>query len=206
MGITLYLARHGQPEGGAILRGRREDGLSGLGVLQAYRLGRRLPALTVAGPALDVAYTSPLRRARQTADIALLGTGMQAVRHAGLMEVDWGDLTGVSVAEAERRKDPTIAAWRRGEDFAPPGGEPREQLESRVLCALSDIVASKPSTALLVTHGGPIQVILAALMGDDYPGRPEWAVPEGSLTAVETTRAGAQLLFLGDTSHLAGLA
>ncbi|MBM3267255.1 MAG: histidine phosphatase family protein [Candidatus Sericytochromatia bacterium] len=159
---TLYLARHGQPEGGAILRGRRDDGLSGLGVLQAIRLGRRLTALTDGGKTLPAAYVSPLRRARLTAIIALLGTGLRAAVHAGLMEVDWGDLTGVSLEEAERRKEPTLVAWRRGEDFAPPGGESRRALESRVLAAMHDILATKPGSALLVTHGGPIQVMLIA--------------------------------------------
>ncbi|MBM3267254.1 MAG: hypothetical protein FJZ01_06365 [Candidatus Sericytochromatia bacterium] len=46
---------------------------------------------------------------------------------------------------------------------------------------------------------------MSALLGADFAGRPEWAVPEGSLTAVEVGPAGASLLFLGDTAHLDGL-
>ncbi|MFC6668864.1 histidine phosphatase family protein [Marinobacterium aestuariivivens] len=113
-------------------------------------------------------YCSPLRRARETAE--LLGLG--ATPEASLIEMDWGDWEGKTVLEL-READPDGMAELedRGLNLLPPGGEsPREVLQR--VSAWAEVMRLEGRQQLgAVCHKGVIRALLAAACDWDMRGR-----------------------------------
>lgn len=167
----LALLRHGPTEWNTMrrLQGRVDLPLSAAG--QVY-VGRwRLPA-QIAG---FVWVTSPLRRARETAD--LLGLeDVEVVR--ALTETDWGEWEGKTLAEL-RALDPAAvaAAEARGLDFRPPGGESAREVQKRLKPWLARVAAADVATGA-IAHKGVIRAVLALATGWQMTSKPpvrlEW--------------------------------
>jgi probable phosphoglycerate mutase len=124
---------------------------------------------TETGPwrALPV-YTSPLRRARET---ALLVFG-RATIEARLIEMSWGDWEGRSLDDLRRELGPSMKANEdRGLDFRPTGGESPREVAERLEPWLAEIAARRQD-CVAVTHRGVMRVLLA--LAFDWPmlGRP----------------------------------
>ena len=98
--LKLILVRHGQDEDSAlgILNGRRDPALTAQGRVQALEAAARLRSENV-----SVIYSSPLRRASQTASIIAEKIGAPGVRiEDGLVEREYGVLTGRPVSDIPR--------------------------------------------------------------------------------------------------------
>lgn len=154
-GVTVILVRHGQTAWNAARRflGQTDIGLDAVGRVQA----RRLVAVPEIARASAV-YASPLRRARQTAD--LLGRAVTVV--PGLEELHQGRLEGLEVAEAIARHPTFFAAWARDPTgVAVPGGESLDAARDRALAALDAVAADQPdgSSIVVVSH----QLVIAAV-------------------------------------------
>ena len=159
--MRLLLLRHGrttQPPG-TLVGSRHDPGLSESGREQAQAAagllrGRRFVAVVC----------SPLRRARETAALALPDTSPRI--DARLQELDWGDITGFTFAQVEDQFPETAAAWLRDGWPSPPNGEHPQALWRRVATALLDLHAEHPhGDVLVVCHGGVIRAALGAARG-----------------------------------------
>ena len=159
----VLLVRHGETDDNAADRfqGRIDTPLNDRGREQSRAL-----AATLAGEGLRALYTSPLARARETAEIVGALLGLEPVLDERFMEADAGAWSGRLYAEIEADDDGGFAAWRAREPgFRFPGGESVEEQSARVAAALL-AVAAGPLPALVVTHGGTIR----AVDGIDAPG------------------------------------
>jgi probable phosphoglycerate mutase len=147
--------------------GTSDPALSREGQADAERLAAELAGIVPAGARI---VTSPLARARQTADEIAAGLGTACVEvDPRWREADFGLLEGLTFAQVELRR-PELAARLLLPDAAVdwPGGEAHASLAGRVAAALDDIVRSG-GTWIVVTHGGPLRlaVVLAAGVGLD---------------------------------------
>ncbi len=107
-------------------------------------------------------WTSPSIRCRIVADAvgAALATPVQT--EPRLMELDFGTWEGVAW-DAVPRAD--LDRWAaEPETFAPGGGETARALAARVDAALREIVLD-PNDLVIVTHGGPLRVLMALVHG-----------------------------------------
>jgi probable phosphoglycerate mutase len=156
--LSLLLIRHGPTIWNADrrLQGRADIPLSpaGAAAVASWRLPdtfRSLPA-----------RTSPLVRASVTA--AMLG--LLATVEPDLMELDWGEWEGRSLAEL-RLGDPVEVARReaKGLDFRAPGGESYRDAARRIARFLGD-------EGILVTHRGMMLAALAVRTGWTMKGPP----------------------------------
>jgi broad specificity phosphatase PhoE len=161
----LLLLRHGQT---ALSVERRYSGhgdpeLTPLGRAQAAGAAARLAAL----PGVAAVLTSPLRRARQTAQAVADATGAPLVVRDALIETDFGAWEGLTFAEARARDPELHAAWLGSEDVAPPGGESFVAVGRRMAAERAEVVAEHPgATVVLVSHVTPIKMLLRdALQG-----------------------------------------
>jgi broad specificity phosphatase PhoE len=159
---TFLLARHGETDWNREHRfqGRADPPLNALGRRQARELADAL-----AGDPIDAIYTSPLSRARETADIVGRRLGMPVQPIDGLMEIDVGSWSGLTRNEVADRFP---AAFRRWIGHGPgwEDGETYEQAGRRVVGALLDVAARHPGQrVLVVTHGGPIRAVQAHAAG-----------------------------------------
>ncbi len=130
-GLEIYLCRHGQDEDNArgILNGRRDTGLTTVGRKQAQTVATRI---LDSGLQFDSVYTSPLRRARKTADIiSRIAHQPFASVENELVERNFGVMTGVSRDEIEERCSPHIIRTETAAYFlCPAGAETFPQLAS----------------------------------------------------------------------------
>jgi len=155
---TILLARHGQSDWNAAGRwqGHADRPLTVLGRRQAELLAAELADI-----ALDAAYASDLRRAWETAEIALAGRGLDVVRLPELREVDVGSWSGLSRSEVASRFPEGFDRWRSG-GHGWDDGEPYEAMAERVVAAVYRIAGAHfGGRILVVSHGGPIRAIQA---------------------------------------------
>lgn len=156
----IYLVRHGEADWNA--EGRiltfTDQPLNGRGERQAATLAAELAEVR-----WDRAFSSPLARARRTAEV-VLATRRDApplVVDERLREMDFGPYEGWS--EAEFEADPALAALRR-EGGHLPGMESEDEVAERArsfLASLGDV----GETTLVVGHGHSLRILLAVALG-----------------------------------------
>ncbi len=195
--MKLLLARHGQTDWNADRRfqGHTDIALSDRGRAQAHALGRALR-----GRRVTAAYVSPMRRAVETAEIALADAGIPYTPIEALRELSLGDWEGCTVDEIRQQSGDPYAAWLRAPlDCPPPGAEPLPAVRDRVLAAIDEIAAAHDDgEALVIAHGGVISVYACHLLGCSFNHLWRLRVDNCSLTVVKPPR----LVSLNDTSHL----
>lgn len=156
---TIVLVRHGETDWNRDSRfqGRADPPLNDRGREQTRAL-----AIELSTESFAAAYTSPLRRATETATILAASLGVRANPDESLMEVDVGSWSGLTRTEVEARFPDGFARWLEyGHGW--DDGETYDELGERVVAGLLNIGARHSDTAVLaVTHGGPIRSALAA--------------------------------------------
>lgn len=167
----LILLRHGQSVWNKENRftGFVDVELSEKGKMEAAAAGRALQAETV-----DVVFTSVLKRAIDTADIALKEARKSCARVASpaLNERHYGNLQGLNKDEVRAEYGAEqVQIWRRSYDVAPPGGESLKQTCERVIPYFySDIAPrlKRGQNVWVVAHGNSLRGLIKELehLGD----------------------------------------
>jgi broad specificity phosphatase PhoE len=155
---TIVLVRHGETDWNRENRfqGRADPPLNDAGRRQARELAERLRPDSV-----TAVYSSPLRRARETATIVAELLALDVSVNDALMEVDVGSWSGLTRTEVEARFPEGFRRWLEY-DHGWEDGESYEELGRRVVDGLSLIADAHPGERVLaVTHGGPIRAALA---------------------------------------------
>jgi broad specificity phosphatase PhoE len=157
MPTTIVLVRHGETDWNRENRfqGHADEPLNDAGRGQARQIAETLRSEPIAA-----VYTSPLRRARETAAIVARRLGLEAHELEALREIDVGDWQGLTIDEVKARF-PEFADvnWRSGWS----GGESHDELAARVVAALLDLGRRHPDASVVgITHAGPIRATLMA--------------------------------------------
>jgi 2,3-bisphosphoglycerate-dependent phosphoglycerate mutase len=165
----LVLVRHGQSEWNLknLFTGWHDADLTDRGVEEARTAGRKLKQQ---GIKFDCAYTSALKRAQRTLQLALeeMGqTAVQTIRDAALNERDYGELVGLNKDDARKKwGDEQVHIWRRSYDIAPPGGESLKDTAARVLpYYLTEILPRvlRGERVLVAAHGNSLRALAMVL-------------------------------------------
>ena len=168
---TLVLLRHGESQWNKENRftGFTDVDLNDTGVAEAKRAVQLLKAFK-----FDKVYTSTLKRAYRTAELALgeMGQNLPLIKHDDLRERDYGDLTGLNKDEMRKKfGEEQVHIWRRSYDVPPPGGESLKDVVARVRPyyekhILPDLQAGK--NVLLAAHGNTLRAMLI-ILGENTP-------------------------------------
>ena len=172
---VVHWARHGENVANLsrTFSYRVFDGdLTDRGIAQA---GQLAGALRAAGHRYGLLVCSPLRRARQTAEIVSARLQLPvAAELEDLREVNVGDLDGRHDDRAwQAPTRASLARWRVAGDLGQrfPGGESGSELTARIGRALGVIARwAEPEDAIVVAHGASIRSALPALTGQPDPG------------------------------------
>jgi broad specificity phosphatase PhoE len=201
MGFRLFLLRHGETLWN---RQRRYQGcvdtaLSPEGIAQA-----EAASLALTRRPLAHVYSSPLRRARETAEAVARRHGHGVRVDLAFRELCHGLWEGLTVEEVRAQFPDLYAAWRATpETVTMPNGESLLQVRARVLDGLERLAAAHDGESVcLVAHGAPIRLLILEALGLP-PGR-LWAVhcSPGGLTEVEFRAQSAILHRMNVLSHL----
>jgi probable phosphoglycerate mutase len=156
---SIVLVRHGETDWN---RENRFQGHADPPLNETGRAQARALAANLGDVAFAAAYTSPLRRARETAEVLGATLGLTPVDDSSLMEVDVGSWSGFTRTEIEERFPQGFARWLEyGHGW--DDGETYDELGARVVSGLVRIGRRhEGGEVLAVTHGGPIRSALAA--------------------------------------------
>jgi ribonuclease H / adenosylcobalamin/alpha-ribazole phosphatase len=201
---TFLLLRHGATAHTAEKRfsgsGGADPELSPEGEAQA-----RAAAVAVAsrGP-MDAVVSSPLRRARQTADVVAAELGLPVREVESLRECAFGEWEGLTFAEVRERWPKELAAWLGDPTVRPPGGESFDDVRRRVRVARDKLLARFPErTVLVVTHVTPIKLLVRDALGAPMAALYRMELSPATLTEVQWYAGGqASLRRFNDAAHL----
>jgi broad specificity phosphatase PhoE len=150
--LEIVLARHGQSHGNLDRSLGPDTGLTPLGRRQAQLLAEWLAAREYAFTAL---YCSPMRRARQTAEIANAHFGLEILFDPDLRE------TEVPYLDVLPRRANAL-----GDEPPPPMASEYEQMRQRVARALARILSEHPEgQVLVVAHAGTLGTLIRTILG-----------------------------------------
>jgi broad specificity phosphatase PhoE len=197
--MILYCVRHGESISNAEgrVQGQSDVELSDLGRRQGEAIARAL-----AGRPIAVVYSSPLRRALETARILGRRIGVEVRVDPRLREIHAGIFQDKRRSEINRLYPEAIARWiSEDPDYVIPGGESRNQLRQRGLAAFASIFASHDQQAVVVAHGRLLVTTIKALL-DIPPKAPPHSLQNGSITALSSEDGKVQLVALDQIDHL----
>ena len=190
----IVFARHGQtaPNRDGLVLGRADPELTEEGHRQAELLAGALRGEPVAA-----LLTSPLLRARQTAEPIGEACGVPVEVDDRLIEIDWGAWEGRATGSLARSD---VDRWK-AEDGTAPEGESLDSLSLRVESFCREQL-DRDGLVVAVSHVSPIKAAAAWAMGVD--GTVAWRMFLGlaSITRVGQGKASPVLLSFNETGHL----
>jgi broad specificity phosphatase PhoE len=201
--LRLLLARHGLTAANQQDRyiGASDPPLSDEGMAQAEALAARLR-----GEELAAIYTSPLLRARQTADIVARACGLGVQIESGLREIDFGCWEELTRTEIMSRYPEQMQAWEADPavEPAPHGGESLRQAARRVKAAYDEIVRHHHDSevVLIVAHGGVLQALLCQVLGPPLRARWSFLLKAAALSELRVFDGQPVLVSLNESCFL----
>jgi len=213
---SQYLVRHGESVSNmeGRVQGQEDIELSALGHAQARQVAdwaRRLAASCPAGTApIREIWSSPLRRARETAEAIAAAIGLPVSVDEQLCELHAGIFQGHLWADLEQAFPEEVAHWRSGDPhYVIPGGESRAQLAARGRAALEALAARGTPGMIVVAHGGVLTAALGSMLGREHPllaaaaERPFTKLPAlANCSVTELEWPGPRLVAFNETGHL----
>jgi len=197
----IFLIRHGQTAWNRDVRfrGRTDLPLDETGLAQAEALARRLLNHPIAA-----VYSSPLRRAVQTALPIARSHGLEVQPLDGFLDINYGKWQGLTPAQVAELYPDLYKKWLEAPHLVDiPGGENLKTVRERALNALYQVIEKHPGQAVVVVaHQVVNKVLLCAVL--NISNAFFWHIEQdnGCLNIIEYDERGFNLVLLNDTCHL----
>ncbi len=207
--MRLVLVRHGETEWN---RQRRVQGLSNLALNETGKKQAEALARALSKEKVDAIYSSPLRRAQETARAISRFHRVDVEILDGLKELDVGEVDGMTYEDMKVHHGEFFARWMT--DFTSvrlPGGGFIPELRDQCCTAIRDIVKNERQrdrddrTVVVVTHFFPIMCIICDCMGLDLSHCRRLRVDLASISVLDFEADRTVLVSLNDTCHLRGV-
>src|SRR5512143_2938049 len=199
----MLLVRHGRSVWNAAgrIQGQIDIELDEVGRQQAERIADRLECEPIAA-----IYSSPLLRARSTAETIAARFNRPVTPDARLMEYDFGAISGMTWDEVAETHPDLANRWLEDPWAVPVGGsEGRVKFAARVMSAMQDICTRHPAEHVaVVAHGGTFGVYLTAMLGLDLNRRHPFHLGNTSLSRVELREGVGHIHGLNSARHVGG--
>lgn len=196
--MEVILIRHAIPVRRELESGAADPELSEQGMRQAELLAKYLSSET-----LDAIYSSPMRRAQQTAAPLAMSFDLDVTLIDGVAEFDRHSEWYVPVEELKAANDPRWHELVSGEWTATH--ETENEFISRVTSAIETIISNHGSQRVaVVCHGGVINAYIASIL--DLGSKRGFFYPNyTSIHRIAAARSGERsVVTLNETSHLRG--
>ena len=203
MVTRVYFVRHAEAEGNikGFLQGRTETDVTERGISQLDKLAERMKDIP-----LEAVYTSPMRRAYQTAEAVNRHHGLDIIRRDGLIEIDAGLIDGLYWDDIEARFPRELDVWLHDlPSFCAPEGEKMTEVYERVKECVGGIVnENRGRTIAVVSHGCALRNYLCYARGLDisHLRDGDWAENTAVSLVEYDDMLKPSIVYLNDVSHL----
>jgi ribonuclease H / adenosylcobalamin/alpha-ribazole phosphatase len=197
----VLLLRHGQT---TLTAQKRYAGVTDAPLDEAGRSQAVAAAERLVSADLDAIVSSPLLRARQTAETVAEARGLPVLLDEGFRETDFGQWEALTFVEVQERWPSELSAWLADPMATPPGAESFAAADARTRAALDRLLTAHPGQrVLVVSHVGPIKSLVCAALGAPPSAVFRMHLDVAALCAIDWYPDGPTLLrSYNDTSHL----
>ena len=196
----IILVRHGETEENVkeIFRGRLDVELNETGIKQAELISDYLSPLKI-----ETIFSSPLKRALETAKIIARPHQIEPQINEGLIDFNFGQWQGLSHQEVKKNYPALYERWLRAPQLAiMPNGERLSQVRKRVISAAREAI--KYERSILVSHRVTLKVLICALL--KLPDSHFWNIrlDVAGITSFEYNPENERFILIkhNDISHL----
>jgi len=161
----IILVRHGETEWNRqeVFRGRIDVDLNDTGRRQAELLAKHLGQAKV-----DAVYSSPLKRALETADRIARYHRLDVQIAHGLIDFDYGEWQGLPHEAVKTKYEELYTRWvEKPHQVRIPGGESLDNVTERAISIVNEVTARYQGMVALVSHRVVNKVLICALLGLD---------------------------------------
>lgn len=202
----LYLIRHAESVANTlgIYQGQSYDtDLSELGRKQAKALVNFFKKVD-----LGVIYTSPLKRAKQTALALANELGVEVKEDVNLIETNHGEWEGLSKEEIEAKYSDIYRKWlTKPSEVVFPGGEAFVETVARAEAFLNSTIFDEDS--IVVTHDNIVRALLAIILEEDIDRMWHYKIEPAAVTIISVDYLRSlnpyKVLQVDEKKHLKGL-
>ena len=200
----VLLVRHGETEWNRVerFRGRTDIELNETGHRQARAVAQRLSSWQ-----MEAIYSSPLKRALQTAQPIAQACGLEVQPLDGIIDIEYGDCAGLSPQEFSTRHPDLFETWRDApQEVRFPRGESLDDVRRRAWRGMDEVCSTHAhGTVILVSHVVVNRVLICAALGVGNYSFWKIGQDNAAISIIEAEQAGYRLLLLNDTCHLESL-
>ncbi len=197
----IYLVRHGQTQWNReeIFRGTVDVPLNEIGRKEA-----QLVAEALSGQAIQAVYSSPLNRAKDTAEAIARFHGLEVRIIEGLRDLSFGEWQGVSHVTVRERYPDLYRRWlQEPQTVTFPGGESLKVLQSRTVEAVRQVILNHvEDTIVMVSHRVVNRVLICGLVGIDLSRFWQIGQDTTAINVLICKKGHFVLTCLNDTCHL----
>ena len=200
--MDLILVRHGETDAnrqGILMGSIGGPSLNPTGRAQAADIAAALKAESV-----TFLYTSPARRARETAEIISQVTAVPFTEVSDLCEIDVGRLEGLTRAEVQENFGAHSVAWERDPATARhPDGETMEELQTRAWNVVQTLAAEHPNqTVVVVSHLFTILAVMTRVLEMPLRHFLRIRLEPGAMARIDIGADRPELVSANETWHL----
>lgn len=200
--MRIVLVRHGETywnQEHRIQGGGSDTELSEVGRKQANSLAQLLK-----GESIVAVYSSPLKRALDTAKAIARYHLVEVTVVPDLREIEAGEMEGIPLASLGSTFDQFLLEWRHGDGSAKlPGGESLADLADRAWAVIEDIRdRHHDGVAVVVSHYFTILTIICRALELPLSHLRRLRVSVGGVSILDFEDRGSRLVVLNDTCHL----
>ena len=204
MTTTILLVRHGQTEWNRIerFRGRYDVKLNMTGIEQARRTAQRI----VKHWKPTGIYSSPLKRATQTAEKIAQVCNQKVEPNLGLIDIDYGEWQGLTPIEAREKWTEQISNWyEHPERVVIPGGESLTKVQDRAITFITTVATQHADqTIVIISHTVVNRLILLNVLGLGIERFWHLRQEQCAINIIEMEDQDFTICSLNDTCHLEG--
>ena len=199
--MKLILVRHGETKWN---HENRVVGHTGMALNNNGRKQAGLLAQALKDEEVSCIYSSPLKRARETATAIARAQGLHVVTVDALKEVDAGELEGLTFDEVVERYGDFLQEWIKDTpSYNIPGGESITELRERTWPAVQRIVIEHPDEVVIaVSHSLAILSIISRALGMNISDFRRLRLSVASISVLDFGEHVTSLVLFNDTCHL----
>lgn len=198
--LRIYFMRHGETVWNTE---RRYQGMTDIELSETGRRQAEIAATRFRNIKIDKIYSSPLKRAMETARPIAEEKGLEINAEENFREIHFGEWEGMTVPDLRAKYGEAYDNFiREPHNYGFPGEGNIDNVIKRLKPGIDRILQNDDGNVLIVSHGGIIRLMIMYIMGLDNSWFTKTWIDNTAISIIEMKKDRRLLLTLNDSAHL----